>query len=234
MIAILKRELRSYFLSPLGYVFMAVFLFLNAFFFVMNSIVYGVANVFALFSNVNVIFLFLISILTMRLLSEEKNKKTDQLLLTAPVKVHEIVLGKYLAAVCVFLISLAISLIFPIILFIFGDPALSECVGGYFGFILMWGALISIGLFISSLTENQMIAAILTFGVLLVLSFLENLTSGISNPILSGIVNALLIFKRYNEFQTGVLNLANVIYFLSFIFVFLFLTVQSVNRRRYS
>ena len=98
----------------------------------------------------------------------------------------------------------------------------------------MWGALISIGLFISSLTENQMIAAILTFGVLLVLSFLENLTSGISNPILSGIVNALLIFKRYNEFQTGVVNLANVIYFLSFIFVFLFLTMQSVNRRRYS
>lgn len=234
MKAILIKELKSYFMSPLGYVFMGVFILINAFFFVNGPIAYGVADIGSLFSNVNVIFLFLISILTMRLLSEEKNKKTDQLLLTAPVKVSDIVLGKYLAAVCVFLITLAVSMVFPITLFIFGDPPLGECIGGYFGFILLWGALISVGVFISSLTENQMISAVFTFCVLLLINFFDFIASSISNEKISAIVKSLSLFGRYGDFETGILNIANVIFFLSFIFVFLFLTVKVIEKRRYS
>lgn len=234
MKAIFLKELRSYFLSPLGYVFMGVFIFMNAMFFVNTQIAYGVADVKALFSNVNVFFLFLVAILTMRLLSEEKNKKTDQLLITAPVNVSDIVIGKYLAAFCVFLISLAVSLVFPITLFIFGNPPLGQCIGGYIGFILLWGALISVGVLISAMTENQMIAAVFTFAAMLVIYYIDAIAGSIPNPFLSGLVGSLSLFARYSDFSSGLLNIANVVYFVSFIFIFLFLTVKFIEKRRYS
>ena len=234
MKAIFKKELKSYFMSPLGYVFMGVFILINAFFFINGPVAYGVADVSSLFSNVNVIFLFLISLLTMRLLSEEKNKKTDQLLLTAPVSVTEIVLGKYFAAFCVFLITLAVSMVFPITLFIFGDPPLAECIGGYFGFVLMWGALIAVGVFVSSLTENQMISAVFTFAALLLISYLDYIAASISNQVISSIISSLSVFRRFSDFSTGIFDISGVVFFLSFIFVFLFLTVKIVEKRRYS
>ena len=234
MTAILKKELKSYFMSPIGYVFVGTFLLINTFFFVSYQIAYSVADTKALFSNVNVIFLFLIAILTMRSLSEEKNKKTDQLLLTAPVKVSEIVLGKYLASFGVFLISLALSLMFPIILFIFGNPSFSECIGGYIGFILLWSALISVGIFISALTENQMISAIFTFSVLLLLSYTDTIAGSIENQLISGILIRLSLFGRYTDFTMGILDFSDVVFFISFTALFLFLTVKVVENRRYS
>ena len=234
MTAILKKELKSYFMSPIGYVFVGAFLLINTFFFVSYQIAYSVADTKALFSNVNVIFLFLIAILTMRALSEEKNKKTDQLLLTAPVKVSEIVMGKYLASFGVFLISLALSLMFPIILFIFGNPSFSECIGGYIGFILLWSALISVGIFISALTENQMISAIFTFSVLLLLSYTDTIAGSIENQLISGILLRLSLFGRYTDFTMGILDFSDVVFFISFTALFLFLTVKVVEKRRYS
>lgn len=234
MKAIFKKEFKSYFLSPIGYIFVGIFIILCAMFFLGGSIAYQVADISGLFSNINVVYLFLVSILTMRLLSEEKNKKTDQLLLTAPVSVTEIVLGKYLAAMAVFGVTVLISFVFPITLFIFGQPPLGEVIGSYIGFILLWGAFIAIGVLISALTESQMIAAVFTFGVLLIIYFMDWIAGNISNKILLSVIQWFSLLKRYNEFQNGILNVTNIVYYLSFIFVMLFLTVRTIEKRRYS
>ena len=155
MKAIFKKEFKSYFLSPIGYIFVGVFIILSAVFFLNGSLLYGAADIDILFSNINVICVFLVSILTMRLLSEERNKKTDQLLLCAPVSVTEIVVGKYLAAMAVFGVTMVITFVYPAVLCIFGEPSMSEIIGSYIGFILLWGAFISIGVLVSALTESQ-------------------------------------------------------------------------------
>lgn len=234
MKAIFKKEFKTYFLSPIGYIFVGVFMAISAMFFLGSSVSYQTADIGGLFSNINVVCLFLVSILTMRLLSEEKNKKTDQLLLTAPVSVTEIVLGKYLAAMAVFGVTVVLSFVFPAVLFMFGEPPISEIIGAYIGFILLWGSFIAIGVLISALTESQMIAAVFTFGVLLLIYFMDWFSGAVSNPILLTVLQWLSLLRRYDEFQNGILNIANIIYYLSFIFVVLFLTVRTIEKRRYS
>lgn len=234
MKAIFEREWRSYFNSPIGYIFAGVFIALCSFFFVNGALMYQSADLNIVFSNINVIYLFLVSILTMGLFSTERSRKTDQLLLTSPISVSRIVVGKYFAALGVFGITLVLSMIYPIILRMFGNPSTSEMIGAYLGFILLWGAFIAIGLFISALTESQMIAAVITFGVLLIVFYMNSLSANISNQTIRSIVRWFSLMDRYSEFQTGILNVVSVVYYLSFIFVFVFLTVQVIRRRQYS
>lgn len=233
MKAVFIKEWKAYFKSPIGYIFSGIFLALCAIFFVSGTLAYQTADLKSMFANINVIYLFLVSILTMGLLSLERSRRTDQLLLTAPVSVTQIVIGKYLAALSVFGITLAVSLIFPMILCVFGSPSITEMIGSYIGFILLWGAFISIGLFISALTESQMIAAIVTFGVLLLVFYMDWIAANISNAAIQKIVTWFSLMSRYEEFQNGILNTINIVYYLSFIGVFLFLTVQAVRRRQY-
>ncbi len=234
MKAIFKKEFRNYFLSPVGYIFVGVFTALAAMFFSSGILQSQRADISLMFSDINVVYLFLASLLTMRLLAEEKNKRTDQLLLSSPVSVTEIVLGKYFAAMAVFGVTILLSLIFPAIMFKFGSPALSEVIGSYIGFILLWGAFIAIGVFISSLTESQMIAGVFTFAGLLLIYFINWFRSSVQNPVLSKVIGWFSLLDRYSEFQSGILNVENIIYYLSFIFVFLFLTVRVIDKRRYS
>lgn len=234
MLAILKKEFKGYFMSPIGYIFVGVFTFLASMFFSSGVLMYQQADIGLVFSNINIIYLFLVALLTMRLISEEKNKRTDQLLLSAPVSVTEIVLGKYLAAMSVFGVTLIVSLAYPLIMFMFGEPVLSEIIGSYIGFILLWGAFIAVGLFISSLTESQVIAGVFTFASLLMIYFISWFESSVNSVIIKKILNWFSLFSRYNEFQNGILNIQSVIYYLSFIFVFLFLTVRVIDKRRYS
>lgn len=234
MTAIFKKELKNYFYSPIGYIFAGVFMALAAFFFITGVLYTQQADISLMFSNINVIYLFLAALLTMRLLSEEKNKKTDQLLLSSPVSITEIVLGKYFAAMAVFGITMVLSLIFPAIMFKYGSPALSEVIGSYLGFILLWGAFIAIGVFISSLTESQMIAGVFTFASLLMIYFINWFESSAKNALAKEIIGWFSLLERYSEFQSGILSLENVIYYLSFIFVFLFLTIRVIDKRRYS
>lgn len=234
MKSIFYKELRSYFFSPIGYIFAGVFLMLCAMFFVSGSLLYQTADLTSMFSNINVVYLFLVSILTMRLFSEERNKKTDQLLYTSPVSLGDIVLGKYMAAVAVFGITLALSLVFPITLCIFGNPSGSEILGAYIGFILLWGAFISVGLFISALTESQMIAAVITFGTLLLIYYIDQIAASISIPAIKSFLQFFSLMRRYNEFQNGIVNFANVVFDVSFIILFLFLTVMVLKSRRHS
>lgn len=234
MYAIFRKEMRNYFLTPIGYIFMAPFLAVSAMFFISIVTYYKTAQVDYILGNINIICLFIVPVLTMQLFAEERNKKTDQLLITAPINISSVVLGKYLAALCVFAITLAISLIYPIILFIIGKPVLSEVIGSYIGFILIWAVFISIGVFVSSLTESQVISAIVTFMVLLALYSLDGWTSSITQPVIKTVISWFSVFKRYTDFRIGILNLSNVIYYISFIFAMLFLTRQNIEKRRYS
>lgn len=233
MKAIFIKEFKSYFLSPIGYIFTAVFMILASMFFLNGSLMYRIADISVIFSNINIVYLFLVSILTMRSFSEERNKKTDQLLLTAPCSIGEIVIGKYLAAMATLGVTVVISFVFPIVLCMFGNPPLSEIIGSYVGFVLLWGAFIAIGIFISSLTESQMISAVFTFGVLLLVYFMDDIVAGVSNKTLASVLSWFSLMNRYFEFQRGILNVVSIVYYLSFIGVFLFLTVQGIERRRW-
>lgn len=234
MKAIFKKEFKNYFLSPVGYVFVGVFMALAAMFFASGILRTQRADISLMFSDINVVYLFLASLLTMRLIAEEKNKKTDQLLLSSPVSITEIVLGKYFAAMAVFMVTMLLSLIFPIIMFVFGNPSISEIIGSYIGFILLWGAFIAIGVFISSLTESQMIAGVATFAGLLLIYFINWFKMSVKSAALQKVIGWFSLLDRYGEFQSGILNFENVIYYLSFIFIFLFFTIRVIDKRRYS
>ncbi len=234
MFAIWKKELKSYFVSPIGYIFVGVITFLSSIAFSTGVMMAKRADISVVFSNINWIYLFLAALLTMRMFAEEKNKRTDQLLLTAPISVTEMVLGKYLAAMTVLGVSVVVSLMYPVIMCMYADPAISEIIGSYIGFILLWGSFVSVGAFISSLTESQVIAAVFTFLSLVAISFVQIIETSIENEILRKIVGWFSLMSRYGEFQNGILNIEGIIYYLSFIFVFLFLTVRVIDKRRYS
>lgn len=234
MLAIFKKELRNYFKTPLAYIFIAPFFALAAMFFVNGVTMYQIATVEYVLNSINIICLFVVPILTMQLLSEERNKKTDQLLITAPISVTDIVAGKYLSALAVFSIAFVLTLVFPVILCFIGSPVLSEMVSSYVGFYLMWASFIAIGLFISSLTESQVISAILTFVVLLVLYSMDSWAASIPIAWIKTTVSWFSVLKRYSDFQIGLISIPDVLYYLSFIFVFLFLTHRNIEKRRFS
>jgi len=193
MLAVFKREIKAYFASPTGYIFMGFFLLLSGFFFAFSNLLSASPSYMSVLGSITFIFLIVVPILTMRLMSEESRQKTDQLLLTSPLSVAGIVLGKYFAAVGMFLITLLITCLYPIILSFFGTIAVWEIVGGYIGFFLLGSAFIAIGLFISSLTDNQVIAAVVTFSALLFIWILDWILQGLPTDRVSGIVFACIL-----------------------------------------
>ena len=190
MFAVLKKEMKTYFSSLTGYIFMGFFLILSGIFVSLYNLYTGSPDYNKVLSSINFIFLFLVPVLTMRLMSEEQKQKTDQLLLTSPLSIWDIVLGKYFAAVGVFALTLLITCIYPIILSFFGKLAVAKIIGGYIGFFLLGCAFISIGLFVSSKTDNQVISAVVTFGVLLFIWLLDAIQQGLPTGTVSGIIFA--------------------------------------------
>ena len=223
----------AFFTSGVAYVFLSVFFLLSGIFFFNGVIGSGTTNTSPLFSSMFIIVLFLIPILTMKLLSEEKKNRTDQGLLTAPVGLWSIVLGKYLAALTLFIIAESIVFIYAVVLSYLGTVAWAPLLGNYFAMLLLGAAFIAIGLFISSLTENQMAAAVASMVVLLLLYLLDSITSIISNEILKKGLSALSFYSRYIEFTGGVFSLPSVVFFLSVAFFFNFLTVRVLDKRRW-
>ncbi len=233
MLAILKKEFKNYFKTPIAYVFLAPFIFLASMQFYAILMFTTEASVDYILNYVNVLCLFIVPVLTMQLLSEEKAKKTDQLLLTSPVSIWDVVIGKFLAAYAVFGIGCVITFVYPAIFSAIGSPIMSEVVGQYIGFMLIWGVFIAVGLFVSSCTESQVVSAILTFVALFFLYQLDSWTASISNATVKEIVGWFSVMSRYTDFQSGLLNLPNIVYYLSFIGVFLFLTKRNIETRRY-
>ncbi len=175
MLAVLRRELKAYFASPIGFIFVGFFILIAGVFFALSNLLSGNPDYTGMLSSLTFIFLFLVPILTMRLISEEMRQKTDQLLITSPLSITGIVMGKYLAAVGVFLITLLITVLYPVIMSFFAIGGLAgwEILGGYIGFFLLGSSFIAVGLFFSSLTDNQLMAAVITFAALLLIWILD-------------------------------------------------------------
>ncbi|MBE7063500.1 MAG: ABC transporter permease subunit [Clostridia bacterium] len=234
MKAIFYREIKAYFSTPVGYIFIGMFLAVSGYFFAASNLLPKLPDLGSVLSNMLMMFLFLIPVLTMRLLSEEKNSRTDQLLLTAPVSVRDIVLGKFFAATAIYLLTLGITLLYLLVIGIHGAPSYGKIFCNYLGFVLIGFAFISVGLFISSLTQNQASAAIATFASLLFLYAVEWVRGSVQSKLILAIIDCLSITKWYNEFELGVLSVPAVIYYISFTAVFLLCTIHAVDRRRWS
>ena len=234
MSAIIKRELSSYFRSANGYVFLGIFYLFSGFYFFSTSLYSNSSSLVYLFNCLFTIILFTIYLLTMRLLSEEKKQKTDQLLLTAPVSVVEITLGKYISALIMYLISISITLIYAVVISFFVMPDIPVIIGSFLGLFLFGAALIAIGLFLSSLTENQFIAAILGVAVSLFIMFCDGLSKLVKSEFVNNILSYMSFSNHYGNFSMGIIGLSDVVFFLSIIVVFLFLTVRVLDRRRFN
>jgi len=236
MLAIFKREMRSYFTSPVGYMFCAIFFAVSGFLFMLNTVQAGEnSNYAAYFSIILFLFIVIIPLLTMKLVSEETKMKTDQLIMTAPITLADIVLGKYLAALAMFGGSFIISsAIYYIPLVMYGKPNFALYAGCVIGVFLVGSAFISIGIFISSLTENQFISAFGTIGAIIFLLFVSSLNSYINSEAVRDFLSGLSITSRYSYFSYGLFSYDSLVYFISLSAVFLFLTIRVFEKRRWS
>ncbi len=233
--AIFKREFRSFFTSPVGYVVLAVIACASGYFFFAFNIYSGSSDLSYVYGNLFTIVMLVLPILTMRLFSDEKRQRTDQALLTSPVSLTGIVFGKFFAALLMFALSLLITLVFAVVIAFQVSPSWSVVFGNFLGLLMVGGLIISIGLLISSLTESQLIAAICTLGVSVILIMMDTLSSIFSNfTVVKTVINFLSVSQKYSEFTTGILDYANVIFFLSMQALFLFLTVRVLDSKRWN
>lgn len=287
MTVIYKKELKSYFTGMMGYVFIAFALVIIGIYTIAVNFLQSYPNFEYVLDSVRFLFLLLIPLLTMRTMSEEQRQRTDQLLYSSPISTWSIIFGKFFAALTVFMVPLAVSCAYPMILSRFGNVNLKTAYAAIFAFLLMGGACIAIGIFLSSLTESQMIAAVISFGFLLLCYLMPNLASMISSSSLTsaiafaavcafvayliyvstkniplsagfGIVtigaialllyfkraalegtfntamNSLSVFSRFDSFIYGIFDLRSVMYFISITVLFVFFTVQAIEKRRWS
>lgn len=249
--AIFKKEIKTYFTSPIAYVVITVFLVLIGFFFysliwwfnsqslqmAQNPYSYQQLNInqmvySPLFQNMSIILLLMIPLLTMRLFSEEKKSNTDELLYTCPISINQIILGKYFASLFVLLAMLLLTGILSIFTFAYGNPELVPILNGYLGLFLQGAAFIAVGIFFSSLTENQIVAAILTFGTLL-LFWILNWASYSAGGMWKSVLNYLSFIQHFDDMTRGILDTTDLVYYLSFIFLGLFLTHSVIQSRRW-
>ncbi len=232
--AIFRREMKAYFTSPIAYIFIAVFYIYTGYFFVMGNIYSGTIEMSNLFATVFTIMMFMLPLLTMRLFSEEKKQKTEQALLTAPVNLFEIVFGKYLAAMVVFLISMAIYIVYALVLYGFaGSLSIATFLGNMLGLLLLGMAFVSAGIFASVLTENQIVSAIVGFIFNMLMYMIDVIASSVTIAPIKSVLQSLSFYTRYYEFTTGIINIGSVIFFLSVAFIFNFLTVRVLEKRRW-
>ncbi len=232
--AIFRRELLAYFTTPIGYIFLAIFYAGAGLFFNMTALSSGRADLAYTFTLLIYVLLVVIPILTMRTLSEEKNQKTDQCLLTAPISLGGLVMGKFLAAFVIFTLAVGITVVYAVVVSAFASVDWLVVIGNVVGFILLGSAFISIGIFVSSLTENQVVSAIISFAAMLLCYLLSAISQLIPVEWLSKAVSNLSFVDRYTGFTYGLFDLSNVLFFISVTAVFLYLTVRVLEKRRWS
>ena len=234
MKAILKRELKSYFASPIGYVCIAVLLALFGLQYWYVMMIGSSYYIYIVYNSMFTFTMMVIPILTMKSLSDEQKNKTDQALLTAPVSVTAIVLGKFVAAFIVYAIAMTGSLLPCVAISLFGQPSWGEVFGYYLGSLFYGAAMISIGVFISSLTVSQVISAIATFAVSIFILMMGQISSMASGTFLAQVVNWLSFDSRYNSFTQGMFNISSAVFFLSVVAIFVFLTARRLESKRWS
>ena len=235
MSAIYKREIKAYLWSVTGWLFMAALICLSGFYFFVINLNYGYGNLSASVASLFFILLLTTPILAMRILAEEKKQKTDQLILTAPVSVGGIVVGKFMAMATIFAVPVAVLCVLPLILKKYGTVPMGESYTAILTYFLFGLVCIAVSLFISSLTESQVIAAVLSFAVLFVGYMMDGIISFVftSENLITKVLNAFSFYPRLESLMGGTLNLSAVLYFVTLICVFLYLTTQSIQKRRY-
>lgn len=234
MRSILKRELRAYFYSPLGYVFIGAMFIFSGYYFYSYNLSTNTTDMGTLFSLLFPVVMFLVPVLTMRLLSEDKRLKIDQQLYTLPVTRTGIVLGKYLAAFIIYIISISSTLIEAVIMSFYGTVTWSEVIGNFTGLLLLGMTLIAICLFVSSLTESQFVAAVVGFMISLFLMLSDAFVYVVKSDFLKTLFYSISIKNRYTSFTLGIFEFSGTVFFLSSAVLFLCLTIAVLDRKRWS
>ena len=233
MNTIRKRELKGYFYTPVGYVFIGVFLTVSSVLFYMQILRQRSGDLPNFIAEMCYLWMLLCPVLTMRLLAEEKQKKTDQLLLTSPVSLPGIVIGKYAAAVTVLLITAGLTLLFAAVVALYGRVYPAELAVNYLGFILQGCAFVAMDLFLSGCAATPVTAAVLAFGANFLMWILDLLENAVQAEWLSEAMRFLCLYRRNEPFMMGQLSFAGILFDLSFIAAFLALTVWHLDRTRY-
>ena len=235
MKAIFKREIDNYLNNPMGYVFLGIFvLMFSGIFCYVNLYGFTSSDISYTFQWMIYAMLGLMPLLTMRLVAEEKASKTDQLLLSAPISSTAIVAGKFFAVMALVLFALVFTLPHIVVLIMRGNPAFLTTLLAYFGFLLYSAVYVSIGLFISSLTENQVVSAVISFATFIAMLAVELLVvPAVQSPLIYKILGSISFATRYADFSLGILNITSVIYYVSIAIMFNFFTVMSIEKRRW-
>lgn len=233
MTAIFKREFKAFFATPVGYIVLAAFFLFSGYFF---TLIYtmGSPEVHNIIMTMSIIIVFVTPLLTMRLMSDDRRQKTDQALLTAPVSLYSIVLGKFFAALSVFALGFAPTFIFEMIVLSMVEVNFLSYLYALLGAILLGAALIAIGMFISSLTESSVVAAILTFVINILIIYASNLSSMIQVPWIATVIEKIAFINAFNNFGSTAFSIPDVFYFVSITAAFLFLSVRSLEKRRWA
>ena len=248
--AVFKREFRAYFTSPMAYAVIVIFLLIAGYLFYSGMSYYAIISIEAmrnprmaglnvadmvlnpLFSNMSVVMLLMLPTLTMRLFAEEKKSGTFELLFTYPMRDVEVLLGKYGAALAVFAIMLALTGVYQIILVSMGKIATGVVVSGYLGLLLLGASFLALGVLVSAMTENQIVAAVISFGCLLLL-WLVGWSSSLIQTDLGKVLAHLSLIEHFSNFARGLIDTVDLVYYASFIFFFLFLTLRTLESKRW-
>lgn len=225
MKAIYRKELGGYFHTTAGYVYLSIFLLISGYYFVTGNLMSGNGDMKGYFSSMVQVIMFLIPMLTMRSFAEEKKMGTDRLLMASPVSGFEIVMGKFLAVFTISAIGQSISLIYGIILAFYGQFEPYVLLGNLTGSLLASAAFLSIGLFISSITDSQVVAGVISYSILMGLWLIGYIGNFVTSPVLKSMASYLSLSSRFTEFAMGLFCLTSVSYYLSIAILFLFFSI---------
>ena len=234
MIAVFKRELKSYLSSPVGYSFLFIFLLVTGFFFWVNNIVANSTDTIGYFAYTRYLLIVILPLLAMKLFPEERKNKTDQILITAPISITQMVMGKFLAAYTMFVIGLIPTLINMIFLASVGYLEIGIAAGNYIGLLFIAAAFLAIAMLMSVLTESMITAFIMGAFSLALFAVADLVAQSLNITILSKIVSVVSVTSRYEQFNQGLFNISTIIYFLSIAVIFIFLTIRVIDKRRWS
>lgn len=234
--AIFIREMKAYFVSPIAYVVLIAFALLSSFFFTAYfnwaSMYQGEASMRAIFLNISITMLFVAPLITMRLFAEENRSGTIEILMTSPVTDAEVVLGKFAASLALFMIMLALTFTAPLFFIIYSSPSIAPMAVGYLGLLLLGAAFLSLGVVTSSITKNQIVAALISFVVLLGLWVIGWMSATVSSQ-LGKLLSFISLVEHFEDFSKGVLDTKHVVYYVSFACFCLFLAIKSVQSTKW-
>lgn len=232
MKAVYKKEVGQLFHSVIGYVYLGIFLLISGGYFTVYNLLKSSGDIRNFFSPLMSTVMFLLPMLTMRTYSEERKMRTDQLLLSAPIRSIDVAAGKFLAVLTIFSVGMAFTLLYVMVLAILGQFNFLMVVGNYLGMLVSASAFIAIGMFVSALTENQIIACIVSYAVMLGLWIIGTVQSYLTNPVLKSLAGYLSVANRFSEFSMGIFDASTLVYYLSITVFFLFLVSLLTEHRR--